>query len=190
MTYFLIVSIGLLSAVIIMKLLLLGSIVAVFPVTQGAMFHPSAPIRVQTALNCVPMREGELFIDLGCGDGRVLIAAGRFGVHAIGYEINPFTYLLAWMRTLGKKNVTAKYGNFWRENLGEADIVFCYLFPDVMDKLAKKLAQELRPGARVISCNFPLPGWREEQILRPPSLLHGDPIYVYRVAQADSSPGR
>lgn len=65
-------------------------------------------------------------------------------------------------------------------NLGKADVVFCYLFPDVMTNLAEKLAAELRPGTRVISCNFPFPGWNHTAVVRPDSFLHGDPIYLYR----------
>ena len=60
----------LLGSLVILKLLLAFSIVSVLPVTQGAMFHPSAKIRVKTFLDCVPMTAKELLIDIGCGDGR------------------------------------------------------------------------------------------------------------------------
>lgn len=166
---------------ILTKLLMVGSILAAFPITQGAMFHPTASVRIKTVLDVVPMSKDEFFVDLGCGDGRVLVgAAKRYGVCALGYEVNPLAYALAKVKTIGNKKVKVKFGNFWQKNLGDADVVFCYLFPDVMGKLAEKLSQELRPGTRVISCNFPLPGWKEEQVLYPPSARHGDPIYVYR----------
>ncbi len=74
--------------------------------------------------------------------------------------------------------------DFWKTCLGEADVVFCYLFPDVMNRVAQKLETELRPGARVVSCNFPLPGWQPLEVLRPDSSLHGDPIYLYRFPEA------
>jgi len=54
---------------------------------------------------------------------------------------------------------------------------------DVMERLAGKLERELKPGARVVSCNFGLPGWNPERILRPDSLRHSDPIYIYRYPQ-------
>ncbi|MBU1740279.1 MAG: SAM-dependent methyltransferase, partial [Proteobacteria bacterium] len=74
--------------------------------------------------------------------------------------------------------------SFWTLDLGPADVVTCYLFPDVMARLAEKLAAELRPGARVVSFNFPLPGWRPERVLAPDSSRHGDPIYIYRWPRA------
>jgi hypothetical protein len=74
-----------------------------------------------------------------------------------------------------------KWRNFWTADLSEADVVFCYLFPDLMKDLALKLKANLKPGAVVVSCNFDLPGFVPEQVLRPGNSLHNDPIYVYRL---------
>ncbi len=170
-----------LGGLIALKLLFTLSIVTVFPITHGAMFHPSASIRVKTFLDHVPMKPGDLLVDIGCGDGRVLRGAGRrYGVRAVGFEVNPVAYALARLRTLGMKKVEIRYGDFWKADIREADVLFCYLFPDVMGRVADKLAEELRPGVRVASCNFPLPGWQPLEVVRPDSSLHGDPIYLYR----------
>ncbi len=172
------IAIGGLAAV---KLVFTASIVSVFPVTRGAMFHPSAAVRVKTFLDHVPMAAGALLFDIGCGDGRVLKAAAkRYDVRAVGFEVNPLAYLLALIRTLGMKSVEVRYSDFWKADLREADVVFCYLFPDVMKRLAVKLEAELKPGALVCSCNFPIPGWKPAETLFPESSLHGDPIYLYR----------
>lgn len=169
------------GGLVAVKLVFTASIVSVFPVTRGAMFHPSAAVRVKTFLDHVPMAAGVLLVDIGCGDGRVLKAAAkRYDVRAVGFEVNPLAYLLALIRTLGMKSVEVKYGDFWKADLREADVVFCYLFPDVMRRLVVKLEAELKPGARVCSCNFPIPGWRPIETLFPESSLHGDPIYLYR----------
>ncbi|HUH66737.1 MAG TPA: class I SAM-dependent methyltransferase [Syntrophales bacterium] len=175
-------------ALIVIAILVLGklvfafSLVSVFPITQGAMFHPSARIRVRTFLDHVPMKAGELLVDVGCGDGRVLRAASqRYGVRALGFEVNPIAYTLARIRTLGMEGVDVRLGNFWKANVADADVVFCYLFPDVMERLAGKLERELRPGTRVVSCNFPFPGWRHREVIYPESSLHADPIYIYQL---------
>ncbi|MGD8670882.1 MAG: hypothetical protein PVF31_12390, partial [Desulfobacterales bacterium] len=63
----------------------------------------------------------------------------------------------------------------------EADVVFCYLYPDVMKKLATKLVDGLKPGAIVVSSNFSLPGWSPGKILRLESSLHNAPIYIYHL---------
>ena len=175
---------------IICKFLFAFSLVSVFPITQGAMFHPSAKVRVRTFLDHVPMRAGDLLVDIGCGDGRVLRAAKRrYGVRALGFEVNPLAYALARLRTIGMEGIEVRLQNFWNVNVGDADVVFCYLFPDVMGRLAQKLDKELRPGTRVISCNFPLPGWKHRELFYPESSLHADPIYVYQIPAVSLRPG-
>lgn len=184
------IALMIIGGLIAVKLLFAASIVTVFPVTRGAMFHPSAAVRVKTFLDGVPMKPGDLLVDIGCGDGRVLRGATRrYGVRALGFEVNPLAYLLARLRTLGAKGVEIRYSNFWKADLREADVVFCYLFPDVMKRVAGKLEAELRPGTRVCSCNFPLPDWQPLKVLRPDSSLHGDPIYIYRLPGALSPSG-
>ena len=164
------------------KLLYVLATVSVHPITQGAMFVPTANIRVRTFLDAVPMSADDLLVDIGCGDGRVLRAARRrYGVRALGFEVNFLAYLIARVRSLGIEGIRVRWGNFWKIDLGDANVVFCYLFPDVMERLAKKLEKELHPGTRVVSCNFPVPGWRPLEVLFPDSSLHNDPIYVYRI---------
>jgi SAM-dependent methyltransferase len=175
----------LIGGLITVKFLFAASIVTVFPITRGAMFHPSASVRVKTFLDRVPMNPGDLLVDIGCGDGRVLRdARRRYGVRARGFEVNPIAYLMARLRTFGMKGIEIRYSDFWKAALDEADVVFCYLFPDVMKRVADKLETELRPGARVVSCNFPLPGWEPREVLHPDSSPHSDPIYLYRFPDA------
>jgi SAM-dependent methyltransferase len=167
---------------IVVKMVHAMAVVAVFPVTQGAMFTSTARIKIRTFLDAVPMKETDFLLDVGCGDGRVLReAVRRYGVRCLGFEINPVAYVMARILCMGSDHIRIRWGNFWKADLHEADVVFCYLFPDVMVRLADKLASELRPGARVVSCNFPLPGWQPATVLHAPSALHNDPIYVYRV---------
>jgi len=118
------------GGLVAVKLLFTASIVSVFPVTRGAMFHPSAAVRVKTFLDHVPMAAGVLLVDIGCGDGRVLKAAAkRYAVRAVGFEVNPLAYLLALIRTLGMKSVEVRYGDFWKPTCGKRTVVFCYLSP-------------------------------------------------------------
>jgi SAM-dependent methyltransferase len=163
----------------------------VLPFTRGALFVPTSRVRVRAILDAVPMTENQLLVDLGCGDGRMLREAElRYGVRGIGYELNPFAYLIARLNCFRLQDVTIRMCNFWNVDLGEADVVFCYLFPDVLQDLAQKLVREAKPGAVLVSCNFPLPGMTKERILHPNSSLHNDPIYIYRVPAAIEPDGR
>lgn len=185
MSNWVVAALVIIGSLFIVKLVFVSSILSVFAITRGAMFHPSASIRVRTFLDAVPMKNDELLIDIGCGDGRVLSAARkRYGVRAIGFEVNPLAFLLAKLRTLGKRGITVQYRNFWKVDVGEADILFCYLFPDVMEKVARKLELELHPGARVVSGNFPLPGWKHLNVFYPASSLNNSPIYLYRFPES------
>jgi SAM-dependent methyltransferase len=189
MPTWIIILLTLMGILIVCKLLFAFSLVSVFPITQGAMFHPSAHVRVRTVLDHVPMKAGDLLVDIGCGDGRVLREAKRrYGVRALGFEVNPLAYALAHLRTIGMEGIEVRLRNFWNVDIGDADVVFCYLFPDVMGRLAQKLLRELRPGTRVISCNFPLPGWRHRELLYPESSLHADPIYLYQIPAVSLRP--
>lgn len=151
------------------------------PATQGALFVSTSSARIKAFLDAVPMKPEQTLLDLGCGDGRVLACAvDRYGVRAVGYELNLLAYLRAWFRCFGRKNLKVVRKNFWHADLSGADVVFCYLFPDVMGRLVRKVRKEAKPGSVLVSCNFPVKGLVPERVLRPKGALHHDPIFIYR----------
>ena len=154
------------------------------PVTRGALFVSTPRATVQAFLEQVPMDGQEVLVDLGCGDGRVLRAARRrYNMRAVGFEVNVLAFMSAKLLGLGDRRSSVRFKSFWSADLRDADVIFCYLFPDLMPRLAQKLERELRTGARVVSCNFPIPGWRPRKVLRPSCGRHRDPIFVYSMGQ-------
>jgi predicted RNA methylase len=149
--------------------------------TGGAVFTTTHRSKIKKILEVIPMHSGQMVYDLGCGDSRFLIeATKRYQVKAIGYEINPWPFLLSRLRIILKRaNVSVRFEDFWKADLSDADIVFCYLFPDVMDRLKEKLSEELKTGAKVISCNFEIPGWLPEKVITASHPVHKDPIFIY-----------
>jgi len=103
----------------------------------------------------------DVIYDLGCGDGRMLlVAAMRYHARAVGIEIDPLRYL--WCQFLitilgQRKRIRIVFGNLFNKDLSQADVVMCYLMPDALTKLEKKLKQELRAGTRVVSNKFTFP---------------------------------
>ena len=121
------------------------------------------------------LRPGETLVDLGSGDGRLLIAAARAGCEAVGYEINPF--LVMWSRFSAWRSgvsrlVRVRWGNFWNADLSRADVVMVFGFAGIMERLGRKFSAELSPGARIVAHRYPLPGWR--------TAAESDRVYLYR----------
>jgi SAM-dependent methyltransferase len=165
-----------------LKIVYVLGIALVLPFTQGALYVSTSRAKIAAFIDAVPMRADQTLIDLGCGDGRVLREAQkRYGVHTIGYEINPVACLKARLSSFGPYNIKIRRENFWEADLSVADVVFCYLYPDVMKKLAAKLAADLKPGTVVVSSNFSLPGFVPSRVLRLESSRHNDPMYIYHL---------
>lgn len=152
---------------------------AALPSTQGAIYVSTTRTRIAAFIEAVPMKKGQLLVDLGCGDGRVLRQARKkYSVRTIGFEVNLLAYLKAQALSIGLKHVEIRRKSFWSQNLAGADVIFCYLYPDVMRKLSTKLKTELKPGTLVVSCNFSVPGFKPLRVLRPAGSLHSDPLYI------------
>ena len=120
--------------------------------------------------------------ELGCGDGRLLVAvAEKYGVEAIGFEVAIFPYLIArWRawRSPQRRLIKIYWRSFWPIKLSPAAAVLCFLLPAAMKRLEKKLTQELNPGALFVSYTFRLPNTKPSLINRP--LPSDAPIYLYR----------
>jgi SAM-dependent methyltransferase len=127
----------------------------------GGPWVPSSVQIVNRMMEMAKVGPEDVVYDLGCGDGRMLIAAAmRYHARAVGIEIDPLRYI--WCQFLitilgQRKRIRIIFGNFFKKDLSEADVVLCYLMPDVLTKLEKKFKQELRPGTRVVSNRFTFP---------------------------------
>ncbi len=105
--------------------------------------------------------------DLGCGDGRILIAAARkYGARGVGIDINPERVQEA--RANARKAGVESLVRFETNDLFEADIhgatvVALYLLPDLNLRLRPKLLRDLRPGTRVVSHEFDMGAWKPDR---------------------------
>lgn len=130
---------------------------------NGAPFVPLSKPHVKELLALGDIRPGERLVDLGSGDGRILIAAAKQGAEAYGWEINP---LLIWWSTwrarrMGlSKKVHIQQGNYWNKSLKDADIITLFLVRPQMKRLQSKLKKELKSGARILSYVFTFPDWK------------------------------
>ena len=78
----------------------------VLPITQGALYVSTSRVRVAAFIDAVPMKAGQLLVDIGCGDGRVLrMARKRYDVKTVGYEVNLLAYIKARLLCLGDRGI-------------------------------------------------------------------------------------
>ena len=147
-------------------------------------FVPTRESVIPLILEALELREGEVFYDLGCGDGRVAVeAAKRYPIkRAVCVEIREDLAAQAVERAQAEgvaDRVLVLNTDFFQVGLWDADAVYMYLLTSINEMLRPKLERELRPGARVVTLDFEIPGWRPERILGGSGWQRT--IYVYRI---------
>ncbi|PSN91929.1 hypothetical protein B9Q03_02820 [Candidatus Marsarchaeota G2 archaeon OSP_D] len=125
-------------------------------------FVPTPHQIVRRMLDLAEVGKGEVVLDLGAGDGRILVdAVRRFDASAVGVENNPRRVLLA-TRNIERSGVSDKVRllnqNLLETSLRDADVVTLYLLPEMNRALLPRMMRELKPSARVVAHDFPLPG--------------------------------
>ncbi len=126
----------------------------------GAPFLPTLKTQRKEALDLINLKPGQMLIDLGSGDGSILVLAAQRGLRAVGYEINPFLFIYSWLRTrrYGTR-VQIKFRSFWRADLSRADGVFVFLITHHMHHLDKLLNNRKgKKPLKVVSNSFQIPG--------------------------------
>lgn len=126
--------------------------------------------------------KGDRLIELGSGDGRMLRhAVKKYRVSGLGVDVNPL--LVFWSKLLARAEnlVDAQYKveNIFDTDLTNADCVYIFLMPELIDKMVPKMDRELKKGAVVISHGFPIKAWKKKMYHiyeRKPF-----PTYYYRI---------
>lgn len=130
-----------------------------FVVLFGAPFLPILKNQIPEAFDLLDLQPGQTLIELGSGDGRMLVAAAQRGIHAVGYELNPLLWLYSWIITRRYKGmVRVHLGDYWRTQWPPADGVFVFLLDKYMPKLDKKITQEYGKNVKLVSLAFKIPG--------------------------------
>lgn len=127
-------------------------------------FVPATTAQVENVLSVLRSRSGTL-VDIGSGDGRIVIAAAKRGFQASGFELNPwlvwYSRYKAWRE--GVHSSTSFYiSDLWKVSFAQYSNVVIFGVPQMMDQLELKLASELSTTAKVVACRFPFPTWVPE----------------------------
>jgi SAM-dependent methyltransferase len=143
-------------------------------------FVPTSPDIIDKMLELAKVTPKDVVYDLGCGDGRIVVAAARKGARAVGIDIDPQRINEANERAKAEK-VTDKVrfieNDLFDSDIGEATVVTLYLLPRLNEKLKPKLLKELKPGTRIVSHAFDMGDWAPEQTAK----VGGTSVYLWRV---------
>jgi SAM-dependent methyltransferase len=133
-------------------------------------FTPARQYVADAMLRLARVTRDDVVYDLGSGDGRIpILAAQKYGARAVGIELDP--QLIALSREVAREGevsdrVTFIAGDLFTADLSPATVVTLYLSPWMNNRLESKLREELRPGARVVSLQFPVGNWRPDEKIR------------------------
>jgi SAM-dependent methyltransferase len=155
-----------------------------------APFVPSPQPMIDTMLTVAGTTPSDLVYDLGSGTGDIVItAAGSFGAQATGIEIDEDLVALSAARLVEHSVVPRARilrGDFLEVDLAPATVVTLYQLPAVNDLLRPLLQAQLRPGARVVSLDFPVPGWEPRRVVTsrlPDGSKHAVFLYLIGLKQ-------
>ena len=130
-------------------------------------YVPTPMLVAQKMLEVAKVAPDDVVYDLGSGDGRIVImAAQKFGAHAVGVELDSDLYQKSSerIRKLGLQDrAQIIHENMFEVNVRHATVVTLYLLTAVNERLRPKLERELRSGARIVSHDFQVPGWQPTQ---------------------------
>ena len=131
---------------------------------SGAPWVPTWKRDIRRLEKLLYLKDGEKFYELGCGDGRVTMFLSVSGACVTGVELSFLQWGVAQIRRLlsRRKNIRFLLRNAFHVDLCDADAVYLFLMPEAYEKIRFKLEDELKPGCRVVTYVWPMPGWEYE----------------------------
>lgn len=142
-------------------------------------FIPTPQHVVDAMIDAAQLKGNETVYDLGAGDARLLITAKRKhpGITAKGCELVWVVWIIGLFRIWRSKlPIRLTRENVYRIDVSDADVIFLYLFPSMMEKLGKRFDHMLKPGTLIISHAFQLPGREPERTVE----IDGKKVRLYR----------
>ncbi len=156
---------------------------------SGAPWVPTFKRDIERIRRLLDLKDGEKFVELGCGDGRVVLALSspllqkerdrvRSKIIAVGVELSIIQWIAAQIRRIITRSWNTRFvlGNAFAYDLRDADAVYLFLLPETYEKIRPKLEAELKPGARLVSFVWPIPDWNPTKVDEMPGAAK---LYLY-----------
>jgi hypothetical protein len=158
-----------------------GGALCLLPVARGALgqerfslYVPSDPANVERMIRIAALRDDDVVIDLGSGDGRVVIAAARANptVRGVGVDIDAKLVKQATDKAVAAgvaDRVEFQHRNAFDADISQVDVIFMWFFPELMRLLRTKILREARPGTRVVAALWDMGSWPPDAVDKDPS---------------------
>jgi hypothetical protein len=152
-----------------------ANLVRLYPGSHGrsdaadlAPYVPTPPAVLRRMLEMAGVGRDDVVYDLGCGDGRIVLAAAReFGARGVGIDIDP-NLIAAGREEARKEGVESRVRFICMDAskalLRDADVLALYLLPESLEDLRPRFERDLKTGARVVTHDYRVPGWDERMI--------------------------
>ncbi len=176
--YFLAIIIGVIFPFILVLIVIISFIYDLL----GPPYVPTSGKLIKDILKKSGLKKGEVFYELGSGDGRVtMIAAKDFEAKAVGVEFNPVLILYSKFISRIKNVPNAKFvmQDLYKTDLSRADVIFLFLLPSMLKKLNPKLLKECKKGTVIVSHGFKIPDF--EAKLKEKIDARPFPTYFYKL---------
>jgi SAM-dependent methyltransferase len=163
-------------------------------VSRDVPYVPTPPEVVQAMLKLAHVGKGDVVYDLGCGDGRIVIAALRAGAaRGVCVDIDPARIAEARANAQSAgltKRIEFVEGNLFDVPIADATVVTLYLLPSVNQKLRPRLLKELKPGTRVVSHAFDMgEEWKPEQTETVRQMSQEFKVFFWTIPERQNRPG-
>jgi len=143
-------------------------------------FVPTHAGDIEFIIKKLNISASDVFYDLGSGNGKVVFLVEKLtGAKAVGFELSWWTIIFAKIKArLKKSNVKFYNRNFFNEDWSGANVIYCYLYPPLMERIEEKFLSELKPGSIAIVRDFSFPKMAYAEKYYLPK---NHEIYVYRI---------
>lgn len=167
--------------VIIVVFVALLVVTALVHLVSRVPYVPTKHHVVDGMLKLANLKDGEHIFDLGSGDGRILFEAERrVRVKAHGFELAPLMFLLSYAKKIFRgSHAKISCKNFFAISFRNADVIFFYLLPHILPRLVEKIKSECKPGTRIVSHSFHIPGLTLVTHKKPDPAKHLPSLYLY-----------
>lgn len=151
------------------------------PAAPGVRYEPSPPTVVQAMTDLAAVKAGDVVYDLGCGDGRIVIAAAKLGARAVCVDIDPLRIADAQENARGEgvaERIQFRNEDLFAVDLRDATVVMLFLSPEFNLRLRERL-QRLAPGTRIVSHWHGMGDWKPRKSVNVRRGWREHPVYLW-----------